>query len=48
MGDIPDEYYQGSYLADLAEELQKRDGNRWLDLTAEEWLLIFWSLPSKV
>ena len=38
MGDIPDEYYQGSYLADLAEELQKRDGNRWLDLTAEEWL----------
>ena len=38
MGDIPDEYYQGSYLADLAEELQKRDGYRWLDLTAEEWL----------
>tara|TARA_Y100001968_G_scaffold288856_1_gene291405 strand:- start:604 stop:2361 length:1758 start_codon:yes stop_codon:yes gene_type:complete len=38
MGVIPEEYYQGSYLIDLAEELQKRDGNRWLDLTQEEWL----------
>ena len=38
MGDIPEEYYQGSYLADLAEELQKRDGTRWLDLAKKEWL----------
>ncbi len=38
MGDIPEEYYQGSYLADLAEELQKRDGTRWLDLAQKEWL----------
>lgn len=35
---FPEEGYQGAYIAELAEEIHARDGERWREAGPEEWL----------
>jgi len=37
IGDIPDGFYPGEYLVDLAKALVARDGEKWLGKPEEEW-----------
>ena len=38
IGDIPEGYYPGDYLKDVAKSLVDRDGAKWLDRPREDWL----------
>lgn len=38
IGGIPEGFYPGEYLKDVAAALVARDGNKWLGKTEEEWL----------
>jgi arginyl-tRNA synthetase len=38
MGDIPEGYYPGDYLKEVAQALVDRDGEKWLSLPEAEWL----------
>ena len=37
-GEMPDDFYPGDYLAEAAEALLARDGEKWLGLAEAEWL----------
>ena len=38
IGEIPEGYYPGDYLKDVARALADRDGIKWLDVSREDWL----------
>lgn len=39
IGEIPQGYYPGDYLKDVASALIQRDGNKWQERREEEWLV---------
>jgi len=39
IGEIPEGFYPGEYLKDVAKALIERDGNKWIDCKEDEWLV---------